>query len=159
MKRLKIVVIILFLGFSTSVFAQNYKTAVGVRGGFPTALTGKHFINKNDALEGLLSGYRGGFEITGLYEKHANAFDVPYLNWYYGAGAHIGAFDENIARPGYYFDARGRGFTVGLDGILGIEYTLTEIPFVIGVDVKPSFDFAPNPRLWYGGGFSFRFYF
>lgn len=159
MKNVKLLILIVLILGSNSVLAQDYKTAVGVRGGFPTALTGKLFINKTDALEGLLSGYRGGFEVTGLYEKHANAFDIPYLNWYYGAGAHIGAFDGDIARPGYFFDGRGRGFTVGVDGILGLEYTLTEIPFVIGIDVKPTFDFAPNPALWFGGGLSFRLYF
>lgn len=159
MRKLKLLILVFLLIGSSSVFAQDYKTAVGFRGGFPTAITGKYFINKTDALEGLLSGYRGGFEITGLYERHANAFDVPYLNWYYGAGGHIGAFDGEIARPNYYFNDRGRGFTFGLDAILGLEYTLTEIPFVIGIDMKPSLDFAPDPRLWFGGGLSFRFYF
>jgi len=159
MKKLKFLVLIFTVMGATNVVAQDYKTAIGVRGGFPTAVSGKHFINKTDALEGLISGYRGGFEFTGLYEKHANAFDVPYLNWYYGAGAHVGLFDDNIARPGYYFDGRGRGFTVGLDGILGLEYTLTEIPFVIGIDMKPALDLTPAPYLWFGGGVSFRFYF
>jgi len=159
MKKLKLLILVFVLMGSSSVFAQDYKSAIGVRGGIPTAVTGKHFISKTDALEGLISGYRGGFEFTGLYEKHANAFDIPYLNWYYGAGAHIGVFDDTIARPNYYFDGRGTGFTVGVDGILGLEYTLTEIPFVIGIDMKPTFDFAPNPGLWFGGGISFRFYF
>lgn len=159
MNKLKLLILVFLLMGSTTLFAQDYKKAIGFRGGFPTAITGKYFVNKTDAIEGLLSGYRGGFEVTGLYEKHANAFDIPYLNWYYGAGGHIGAFDGDIARPGYYFDGRGRGFTIGLDAILGLEYTLTEIPFVIGVDMKPTFDFAPNPGLWFGGGFSFRFYF
>ncbi|WKK74990.1 hypothetical protein QYS49_25585 [Marivirga salinae] len=159
MKKWKLLILVFVLMGSTSIFAQDYKTAIGVRGGFPTAITVKHFISKTDALEGLVSGYRGGFEFTGLYQKHANAFDVPYLNWYYGAGAHIGVFDETIVRPNYYFDGRGRGFTVGVDGILGLEYTLTEIPFVIGIDMKPTFDFAPEPGLWFGGGVSFRFYF
>jgi hypothetical protein len=158
MNKVKLIFVFILISAST-LYGQDYKTAIGVRGGFPTAITGKLFINNTDALEGLLSGYRGGFEITGLYEKHSNAFDVPYLNWYYGAGGHIGAFDDNIARPGYFYNDRGRGFTVGLDGILGLEYTLTEIPFVIGVDMKPTFDFAPEPRLWFGGGVSFRFYF
>jgi hypothetical protein len=159
MKKWNVLILVFVLWGSSAAFAQDYKTAVGVRGGFPTAVTVKHFIGQSSALEGLVSGYRGGFEFTGLYEKHVNAFDVPYLNWYYGAGAHIGVFDNEIARPGYYFDGRGRGFTVGVDGILGLEYTLTEIPFVIGIDMKPAFDFASNPGLWFGGGVSFRFYF
>jgi hypothetical protein len=159
MKKLKLLISVFVLVASTTVFAQDYKKAIGFRGGFPTAITGKYFVNKTDAIEGLLSGYRGGFEVTGLYEKHANAFDIPYLNWYYGGGAHIGFFDNIISRPYYYNDNRASGFLVGIDGIFGIEYTLTEIPFVIGIDVKPTFDFAPEPRLWPGGGISFRFYF
>lgn len=159
MNKIKIVLVLFALGSSTVVFGQDYKTAIGVRGGFPTAISIKHFVNKTDAIEGFVTGYRGGFEITGLYEKHANAFDVPYLNWYYGAGAHIGAFDSKIARPGYYYNGRGRGFTVGVDGILGLEYTLTEIPFAFGVDLKPALDLAPAPYLWFGGGISLRFYF
>ncbi|HET8860168.1 hypothetical protein [Marivirga sp.] len=159
MKRLKLFILLFGLVGISSAFSQDYKSAIGVRGGFPTAITGKHFINKTDALEGLLSGYGGGFEFTGLYEKHANAFDIPYLNWYYGAGFHIGFFDDTINRPNYYLENRGTGFTVGADGILGLEYTLTEIPFVIGIDFKPAIDLAPEPRLFYGGGVSFRFYF
>jgi hypothetical protein len=159
MKKMKFLIVALILIGSNSILAQDYKTAIGVRGGFPTAISLKHFISKTDALEGLVSGYRGGFEFTGLYEKHANAFDVPYLNWYYGAGFHIGVFDDTIARPNYFFDGRGTGFTIGADGILGLEYMLTEIPFVIGIDFKPTLDLAPEPGLWFGGGVSFRFYF
>jgi len=35
----------------------------------------------------------GGYNLTGLYEIHTNAFDEPQLNFYYGAGGHIGAWD------------------------------------------------------------------
>lgn len=148
------VFLILFAGKS---FSQDYKRAVGLRGGYPSAITGKFFTNQSVALEGMLTAYRGGFEFTGLYEMHKNAFDVPYLNWYYGPGFHIGTVDDSYDY--YYWNDRGDGFILGLDFILGLEYTLTDIPFVIGFDLKPGLDVAPLVRLHYGAGFSVRFYF
>lgn len=159
MEKIKLVILFFLFIASSIAFGQDYKKAIGFRGGFPTAITGKYFVNETDAVEGLLSGYRGGFEVTGLYEKHANAFDIPYLNWYYGAGAHIGFFDNIISRPSYFNNNRSNGFVLGIDGILGIEYTLTDIPFVIGLDVKPVYEFAPDFLPWFQAGMSFRFYF
>ncbi len=72
---------------------------------FQTGLTVKHFISQRSALEGLLSTRWRGFEITGLYEVHNNAFDVERLNWYFGGGGHIGFWngDNTYGRWG---DAR-----------------------------------------------------
>jgi hypothetical protein len=158
MKKSLFLIGVLCVLFTTESFSQDYKRSIGLRGGYPTALTGKFFTSQTVALEGMLTGYRGGFEFTGLYEIHANAFDVPYLNWYYGPGFHIGAFDDRDNR-GYYYRNRGDGFVLGVDFILGLEYTITDIPFVIGVDFKPGLDLAPG--IWFnaGAGISFRFYF
>lgn len=148
-----------FFFMSSGLFAQDYKSAIGVRGGLPTGINFKTFTNGNNAFEFILSGYGGGFELTGLYEIHQQAFDTPNLNFYYGPGLHIGSFADNRVLPGYYNNNRGRGFTLGVDAILGIEYTLTDIPFVIGVDVKPALDFVPGAYFYLASGLSFRFYF
>ncbi|MBK6263647.1 hypothetical protein JKA74_01265 [Marivirga sp. S37H4] len=157
MKKCVIFIGLLGLLFTTKAYSQDYTRSIGLRGGYPTALTGKFFTSQNVALEGMLTGYRGGFEFTGLYEMHKNAFDVPYLNWYYGPGFHIGAFDDRY--DNYYYNNRGDGFVVGFDFILGLEYTLTDIPFVIGIDFKPGLDIVPNFRGNFGAGVSLRFYF
>ncbi|WKK85150.1 hypothetical protein QYS48_24640 [Marivirga arenosa] len=159
MNKIGFLIISIFILSVSISKAQNYKTAVGVRGGFPTGLNAKYFFTKKDAVEAIVSAYRGGFEITALYEKQSNAFDIPYLEWYYGGGFHAGFFNADIARPGYYFEGRGRGFTIGLDGVIGLEYVFTNIPWVLGIDLKPTYDFTPNPGIWFGGGISFRFYF
>lgn len=148
-----------FFFMSSGLFAQDYKTAIGIRGGYPSGLNFKTFTGGNNAFEFILSGYGGGFELTGLYEIHKQAFDTPNLNFYYGPGLHIGSFADNVALPGYYYKDRGRGFNLGVDAILGIEYTLTEIPFVIGVDVKPAIDFIPGAFFYVATGLSVRFYF
>ncbi len=145
---------------SGNLTAQDYRTAVGVRGGYPSGLNVKHFIKKDVALEGIISGYARGFEFTGLYEIHKQAFDTPYLNWYYGPGFHIGSFgDRNV--PFYYRNRyeNGSGLALGLDAVLGLEYTLDEIPFVLGVDIKPAIDFLPGAYFYVNAGLSVRFYF
>jgi len=141
--------LILIAVFSITLFAgaQDYNNGIGIRGGYYNGLTFKHFISSGSALEGLLfsSVGRGGFELTGLYEKHKNAFDVDRLNWYYGGGAHIGFYDMNV---------------VGIDFILGIEYNISEIPVNIGLDWKPSFDIIGDSQFWGdGAALSIRYIF
>jgi hypothetical protein len=158
MKKVLFLTAIIFF-FSSGLFAQDYKTAIGIRGGFPTGINFKTFTGNDKAIEVILSGYGGGFELTGLLEFHKQAFDTPNLNFYYGPGLHIGSFGNNAIIPGYYGNNRNTGFVLGIDGILGLEYTLTDIPFVIGVDVKPALDFISTPAFYVASGLSIRFYF
>jgi hypothetical protein len=131
MKKI-ILTLILVLSILMSAGAQDYKTGIGLRGGISQGLTLKHFLNEKTAVEGLLQTHWGGVELTGLYEIfNARAFDVERLNWYYGFGAHIGSYN-NADLPS--------GTVLGLDGILGLEYSFVEAPINIGVDWKPVFN-------------------
>jgi hypothetical protein len=136
--------------------AQDYRTGIGIRGGFSSGLTIKHFKSQKAAYEGLLTTRWEGFDITGLYEIHDEAFNVDHLNWYYGGGAHIGFFNGDNA----YWGRNGAAYTViGLDGILGLEYTFSEIPVNIGIDWKPVLNLAGYFGLWSEGGISVRYIF
>lgn len=115
--------------------AQDYNTGIGVRGGLYNGLTVKHFISGENALEGLFLSRWGGFNITGLYEIHANAFNTPRLNWYYGFGGHIGFWDGD-KNP--WFDDNNNYTVIGVDGIIGLEYNIEAIPFNISLDWKPA---------------------
>jgi hypothetical protein len=136
--------------------AQDYKTGVGLRGGTSYGLTIKHFVSEKAAFEGLLSSRWNGVEITGLYEIHNQAFDVEHLNWYYGFGAHIGFWDGNKS-----WGTMGTSYTViGIDGILGIEYSFSEAPINIGIDWKPAFNVIGYSGFWGdGGALSIRYIF
>jgi hypothetical protein len=131
---MKRIIVIFFLTVCLTAFAdaQDYNTGVGLRGGYASGITVKHFIGRNAALEGLLTSRWQGFEITGLYEVHGMAFDVDRLNWYYGGGAHLGSFDASNVPWGT------SGIVVGIDGVIGIEYNFTEAPISVGIDWKPS---------------------
>ncbi len=142
-------VFILAVAYNTQA-QSGYTTGIGLRGGAASGLTIKHFIKSDAAIEGIISTsfkYRGT-AITVLYEKHAQAFNTNGLLWYYGLGGHVGFYnghdyyDRNHKR---YGDDHVYG--LGVDGILGLEYYIRDIPFTIGADVKP---YINIPR---GGGF------
>lgn len=136
--------------------AQEYKTALGLRGGFSSGLTVKHFYERKTAFEGLLTTRWQGFSVTGLFEIHNQAFDVTHLTWYFGGGVHLGFYDGDFVTWGKY----GSAYTVvGIDGILGIEYTFSEIPLNVGLDWKPALNLVGYSGWWSEGGFSVRYVF
>lgn len=156
MKKLMLVLLIaLFIGLKSN--AQDYNTGIGLRGGWGSGLTIKHFMHDNKAVEGIFDSRWHGFSVTGLYEIHHEAFEVNRLNWYYGIGAHIGFWNGR-----YYWDYnKDRNYTViGIDGILGLEYNFEEIPFNIGIDWKPAFNLTDSSGFWGdGGAISIRYIF
>lgn len=149
--------IFVMLCLSTTGIAQDYNTGIGLRGGYFNGLTIKHFLNESAAFEGLLASRWRGFQVTGLYEIHNQAFNTNRLNWYYGFGAHVGFWDGDHANWG----DRGTNYTViGIDGILGLEYNFTEIPINIGIDWKPSMNLIGYSGFWGdGGALSIRYIF
>ena len=139
MKKL-LIVLSFVIAIALTSHAQDYKTGIGIRGGLSNGLTVKHFISSDVALEGLLTARWNGFLVTGLYEKHAQAFGVTGLYWYYGFGAHIGSWNHT-----YKEDQYDNYSVIGIDGIIGIEYNITEIPFNISIDYKPGINVLGKP--------------
>lgn len=148
---------------SSSGGDYGYKTAIGLRGGFTSGLTVKHFISDKAAIEGILGSRWRGLSITGLYELHKTpAINFSNLAWEYGGGARIGFYNGRYYHKwddddGYY---ENRSYVaVGIVGIFGLEYQFNEIPFTASLDLMPYFDF-----IGWGGGFidgsiSFRYTF
>jgi len=144
---------------------SGYSTGIGLRGGgYSSGLTVKHFLSgKNGvAIEGLVTTeYKArGARLTILGEKHIGIPDAKGLQFYYGAGFHAGAYqgryyfaderfyydgrkgDEYFVKGnkyGYYYD-EATYIAFGADLILGLEYKLPDLPFVVGVDYKPFFE-------------------
>lgn len=154
-----ITTVLISICFVTISVAQDYNTGIGLRGGFFNGLTVKHFVSEKAAFEVLLASRWKGLEITGLYEIHNRAFDVDRLKWYYGFGAHAGFYNGDNTHNRW--GESGQSYTVvGLDGILGLEYSFTDIPFNLSIDWKPTFNFLGYSGFWGdGGALSIRYIF
>ncbi|WP_194774930.1 hypothetical protein [Pararhodonellum marinum] len=141
---------ILMMVFSNQTQAQDYNTGIGLRAGTGLGLTVKHFLNDQAALEGLLYTRWGGILITGLYEIHKDIPEVQGLRWFYGGGAHVGAWSaSNRNRPwgGDY----GQSYTVvGIDGIIGLDYKFADAPINLSLDWKPAFNIIGYSGIWGG---------
>ncbi len=111
--------------------SQDYTTAVGIKFS-PFALSVKHFLNENDAIEGLGYFWSDGFRLTGLYEIHSDINSVQGLKWYVGPGVHLG----------FYGTRYGGGSTVGIDGVIGLDYKFEDAPVNLSLDWQPSFEFG-----------------
>jgi hypothetical protein len=156
MKRTILILFIISL-LSVASFGQDYRTSLGLRAGLPYGLTVKHFLSKYNALEGILASRWQGFIITGLYENEHQTGQYPGLNWYWGLGAHIGFWgvDENPnLNTGY------SGSVIGVDGVLGLEYTFDEIPLNLAIDILPSVNLIGTTGLaGINGAISVRYVF
>ena len=145
---------ILFAGIftivSVSLKAQEYKTAVGIRLGpnspaITSGFTVKHFLNENNAVEGLV-GVGNGFGIGGLYEWHHPIASVEHLQWFVGAGGYLAFRDSETL--------------FGAAGIVGLDYKFSEIPLNISLDWKPELNLASSVGYEGAGvGVSARFTF
>jgi hypothetical protein len=134
---------------SRSYSSTSYKTALGVKF-YPGAISLKHFVNSQAALEGLGYFWDRGFRITGLYEIHGNINGAPGLKWYIGPGAHVG----------FYNTKWGGGSSIGVDGVLGLDYKINTAPINLSIDWQPSFEFGDGRGFtgnW--GGFAIRYTF
>jgi len=134
----------------SNVGSQDYKTALGVKF-YPGAVSIKHFVNPKAAVEGLAYFWNRGTRITGLYEIHGDINNAGGLKWYIGPGAHIGFYNNK------YYDGRT---TVGVDGVLGLDYKFRGAPINMSIDWQPSFEFGDGAGFngnW--GGLGIRYVF
>jgi hypothetical protein len=169
MEKIKLTLLLL-LAVAMPSLAQNYKTGIGLRGGYMYGLTIKHFVDSKSAVEGIISPRWGGVLVTGLYEKHTTAFQVPQLQFYGGIGGHVGFwnYDEDDHHHGHHkhpwfdddhdHDDGHHHNIVGVDLILGLEYSFRDIPFSVGVDWKPGMNLIGHQGVWLGDvAFNARF--
>jgi len=148
MKKYCLVILFVF-ALSGLIKAQNYETGIGLRGGFASGITVKHFLTEKTAVEGIFSTRWGGFMITGLYEIEAPTFETEGLSWYYGGGAHIGFWNSNNSGNSWWEDDHSGNYTVlGIDGIIGLSYTFSEAPINISLDWKPMINFVGYSGVW-----------
>jgi hypothetical protein len=152
----KVIFLALVITFcSITLQAQEYRTAIGIRGGFYSGLTLKRFITDTNAFEAVVAAHYRGVLVAGMYQIHRQAFDAPGLYWYYGGGAFAGFY--NRADNPWFDSGTGNFTTLGILGVFGLEYKIDEIPITIGIDITPAFNLFGNLNFWYGSGLTLRY--
>lgn len=152
MKKIRTAVLTGLVLFSLSSQGQeknSYNTAIGVKF-YPTGVTLKHFVKKeSQALDFIGYFWQKGTRITGLYEFHFDLGNSGNFKWYVGPGAHVGFYSDK------YF---GGGTTIGIDGVLGLDYKFKKAPINLSLDWQPSIEFGDFEGFSAGwGGLAVRY--
>ncbi|SFG71391.1 hypothetical protein [Pontibacter chinhatensis] len=136
--------ICLVCGVSVAAHAQKYRTAAGVR------LDGDHFgvtvqqkLHDQATLEGIFQIAAREYSGTVLYEWHRPILGKRF-NYYIGGGGHVG-------------NLKDKGAFAGLDAILGVEYKINGLPFLLSTDVKPALHFNHDDWVHLSTGVSVRY--
>ncbi len=124
--------LMLGIGLAQPALAQKYRTAAGLRTGGGFGFTVQQLVLPSTTLEGLAMFSTRERTATVLAERHFGILG-PSLNYYFGAGAHVG-------------NHRNDGAFWGFDGIVGAEYKIAFVPIVVSVDFKPTIEF--NSSDW-----------
>ena len=156
-----ILICFLFTGTATAqALGTDYRTAIGLRAGETSGVSMKFNTKSNSSIELLAGFWSKWLSLTGLYETKVPAFQINGMNWYYGAGGHV-AFETNTYYKGGRNFTRGNDFALGIDGIVGLEYKINQIPFAISIDVKPFMEIYQSGDLYFaidpGIGVKFTF--
>lgn len=128
----------LLMSNQNDIKAQEYQSAIGLRGGYPAGITFKHFVSQEGALELILSAGWRGFMVTGLYEHHFAVPGADGLYWYIGGGGYFATINR-----GHHpvFGGEGVVADVGVAFVGGMEFKFPEVPFTISLDIVPAVGF------------------
>ena len=139
-------VLILFL--TTSFFSQNYKMALGFKGGYPGygSLNAKKSISNSDYLEASIGGfgrypYNVGFNVQIDYER-MQALEEGF-SFYYGGGVLLGLTSSFVH--------------LAPKALLGLEYNFEDLPLNISIDTGPYLFVSPYIGFIWGGGLALRY--
>lgn len=143
-------------GASAQNNSSSYQTALGLKFYPGAGVTFKHFVKENAAIEAIGYLWRDGIRLTGLYEFHGDVNGAPGLKWYVGPGVHVSAWNDRWRSS---FPQRRGGSSVGIDGVLGLDYKFKGAPINMSIDWQPSFDLRYSEFAGNWGGLALRYTF
>jgi hypothetical protein len=158
-KTLCFVLLISGFCFATTVSAQDYKTALGVRLSSSSAMVNnsislKHFLNEKTAVEALFS-FGDPLALGALVEMH-KPLGTSGIQWFYGGGGYI-AFVKT------YNTTKAKDETdvnFGAQGVIGMDYKFANIPLNLSLDWKPELNIVGDINFEPAAiGFTARFTF
>ncbi|MBL0192403.1 MAG: hypothetical protein IPQ18_13970 [Saprospiraceae bacterium] len=140
MKKLLLLLVLgMVIGFNQSASAQEYKSAIGLRLGYPLSVSYKTFLNDKAALE-LMGGFRSwasyrSVNIGALYQIHNPIESVSGLSWYFGGGLQAAFYSWD---SGYLADDAGKT-SIGISGNIGLDYKFANTPINLSLDWIPTY--------------------
>ena len=147
-KYMKGFLFIIISFISISSFGQNYMQAIGVRGGTTSGITYRQKMDENKAYEGILTIRDRGMIVTALRTKCTPRSKDYSDNLFFcvGYGIHGGFEYTNRYRFMVFgeliYPTKKMTPLLGVDGYLGMEYRIKELPFIFGLDYKPYIEFS-----------------
>lgn len=158
---------IILLCLSPSVFSQFYNKEVGIRGGYSSGITFRVNLEEDLSYEAQLS-YRDNGGIFAMFRQQHREIGIDRLgnwNFIYGFGVHAGFYytdSYKILFREVYFGREIFTPVLGMDGYVGIDYKLVDIPMSFGVSFQPFMEISLKQifgiNLW-DFGFSVRYRF
>ena len=145
---MKTIFTVLILLLASTSFSQNYKMAIGFKGGYPGygSLNAKKSISNSDYLEASIGGfgrypYNVGFNVQIDYER-MQALEEGF-SFYYGGGVLLGLTSSFVH--------------LAPKALLGLEYNFEDLPLNISIDTGPYLFVSPNIGFIWGGGLALRY--
>jgi hypothetical protein len=135
-------IIIFLLGLTPAAFSQFYTREVGIRGGYSSGFTFRVNLEEDLSYEGQFNYRDMGGIFTVIRQKHQEMGMDRLGNWefLYGFGAHAGFYFTDSYRIFFrevYFGREIFTPVIGMDGYVGIDYRLVDLPMSFGVSFQP----------------------
>jgi hypothetical protein len=152
-------ILVAMLSILINANSQMYTTALGVRADASTLdvalaeISVKHFFSEKNAFE--INFGAGRYFLWSQLLFHSNNRLKKDIEWYWGAGVDGGYWFTGSHGGGGKYDQNGAW--LGLDGVLGIEYTFNYIPINLAMDMGPTFRVIPAYKLGWMLGFTIRY--
>lgn len=140
-KKLILTLTVIFSVLYSASAQSTYKSAIGLRLGWPVSVSFKQFISDPGAIEAF-AGYRGytsyGWAVVGAtYQHHFPIGSIEGFTWYIGGGAAFYFWN-------YDFDNTFATTSFGILGVGGVDYKFANIPLNLSADIMPAFFIGSN---------------
>ncbi len=131
------------LGATTTIRAQDYRTAIGVRMSSASAavnnsISVKQFINDRAAIEALFS-FGDPLAFGAMLEIH-KPLAASGLSWFYGGGGYLSFL--KTYNPNKQKNEIDPNF--GAMGVLGLDYKFNNVPLNLSLDWKPELNIVSD---------------
>lgn len=118
--------------------AQDYKSAIGGKLGYGLIASYKTFLNERAAID-VFGGLRwgNGLAAGAYYLNHTPIESIDRLHWYWGVGGSFTTWDYGIIGLDNYYE-------LGVSGVLGLDYSFSDLPLNISLDWAPTIVLADS---------------